>query len=560
MRIRTCLATIIAAVAVASAAAAQEPPDTPKGTGAITGRVTAGDTGRPIPGATVSTISWDSMRVPKIARTDADGRYELTGLPAGRFEFSVAASGYLAWQLGSPLSDGLPPVDLEDGARVKAADVVMYRPGAIEGVLLDEFGDPAPNVSVQVAQLQFAAGRRRLMPVGGGAARLTDDRGHFRVTGLAPGSYFVLALTGAFAGPADAGGAADTEGPAWFAQTYYPGTADVGAAQRIAVKRGETADGVGFSLVPARTVGVSGTVVDGDGLPAARSSVLLSVRDSLGSVEFLTARTAGGADGRFTFRNLSPGVYTIQAWGGPITQAGNLNSSEFGWLPLNVAGSEVTGLVVRTSRNAAARGRVVFEEGSVPPVPFRQVRVAGRPVELDSAPMGGGPNPTTMNEDGTFEILNLSGRWVIRPDVTSPDWTLKHVTLGGKDVTDAPIDFKDKDVEGLEVVLTTRNPSIGGAVLDDRGRAIGNFSVIVFAADSRRWTYPSRFVALGRPSQQGQYKIGGLPPEDYLVVALPPITGGEWQDPEFLESLRPLAQPVTLVEGDAKSIDLRLKR
>jgi hypothetical protein len=84
--------------------------------------------------------------------------------------------------------------------------------------------------------------------------------------------------------------------------------------------------------------------------------------------------------------------------------------------------------------------------------------------------------------------------------------------------------------------------------------------VIVFAADQSKCTFPSRFIKLGRPNQDGRFKVTGLPPENYLVVALPAVNGSEWQDPEFLETLRSLATPVTLSEDDAKTIDLKLAR
>ena len=52
----------------------------------------------------------------------------------------------------------------------------------------------------------------------------------------------------------------------------------------------------------------------------------------------------------------------------------------------------------------------------------------------------------------------------------------------------------------------------------------------------------------------------GLPPEDYLVVAIPPVQGTTWQDPEFLALLRGRATAVTLAEGQKQTLDLRLLR
>ena len=182
------------------------------------------------------------------------------------------------------------------------------------------------------------------------------------------------------------------------------------------------------------------------------------------------------------------------------------------------------------------------------------------PAWLIAAPMGGGPNPTEMNDDWTFAIHNLRGSWVFRADVQSADWTLKRITLDAKDVTDTPITFTDKDVEGLEVTLTARNASVSGSVTDANGRPTGRYTIVVFAADRSRWTFPSRFLAVGRPNQNGQYKVTGLPPESYLIVAVATIQGSEWQDPEFLEALRPFAQSITVTEGDAKTLDLKLRK
>lgn len=87
-----------------------------------------------------------------------------------------------------------------------------------------------------------------------------------------------------------------------------------------------------------------------------------------------------------------------------------------------------------------------------------------------------------------------------------------------------------------------------------------DYAVVVFAADRERWTFPSRFLALARPDQEGRFDVRKLPPENYLVVAVPFIRGNEWEDPEFLERVRGDATPVLLLEGERRALDLILKR
>ncbi len=550
---RCMMLALVAWAAVAPAFAQDPAPAGPKATASIVGRVVAADTGRAIRGAVVAALSWDVMRVPKTAGTDEQGRFEFTELLPGRYELSLNVTGYVPYETsGNRVGNALPPIDLGEGARFDKANIALHRPGAIEGRLRDEFGDPAPNVLVQVTRFEYAAGRKRLMPVSSRTApRPTDDKGHFRVFGLTPGSYYVTALGGAFV---------EGGGPAGFAPTYFPGTSEIGEAMPIDVKIGETTPEVAFQLAAVRTANVGGILVGGDGQPVPQGTLMLMIRDSLRSAAFTMARAISSRDGSFLFRNVPPGTYTVQAWGRSIGGGGNLNASEFGSLPVAVTGPDVLGVVVNVARGASARGRVVFEEGSATQPKPGQVRVAGGPVEFDAAPVAGGPTPTEMHDDWTFALHNLTGSWVIRADVQSADWTLKRITLEGKDVTDTPIEFKGKDVDGLEVTLTSRNASIAGAVADASGRPAGRYSVIVFAADPSRWAFPSRFLAVGRPNQDGRFKVTGLPPENYLVLAVPALQGSEWQDPDLLETLRPFAQAITLSEGEARTLDLKLRK
>jgi hypothetical protein len=65
---------------------------------------------------------------------------------------------------------------------------------------------------------------------------------------------------------------------------------------------------------------------------------------------------------------------------------------------------------------------------------------------------------------------------------------------------------------------------------------------------------------LGRPTQEGSFKIAGLPPEDYFAIALPAVQGSQWQDPDFLKSLEDAATRILLGDGEAKTLTLRLLR
>src|SRR5438128_6148938 len=64
------------------------------GTARIRGRVVAADTGLPLRKAQVRVFS-PELRENRMASTDAEGKYELKDLPAGRYQVSVTKGSYV---------------------------------------------------------------------------------------------------------------------------------------------------------------------------------------------------------------------------------------------------------------------------------------------------------------------------------------------------------------------------------------------------------------------------------------------------------------------------------
>ena len=163
--------------------------------------------------------------------------------------------------------------------------------------------------------------------------------------------------------------------------------------------------------------------------------------------------------------------------------------------------------------------------------------------------------------------VSLTGRVVTGSGPEARPVRRARVTLAGQALT-APR-FADTDTKGayrfdrlpagVQVVLTPKVSRIGGGVSDDKG-SISDYAVVIFASDPTKWIDRSRFVVMARPSQQGRFEVRGLPPEDYLAVALPNVVGNEYMDPEFLQQLRRLATPFTIMEGDSKTLELTLKK
>jgi hypothetical protein len=166
----------------------------------------------------------------------------------------------------------------------------------------------------------------------------------------------------------------------------------------------------------------------------------------------------------------------------------------------------------------------------------------------------------SVKENGTFEIDGLVGGRTFRFANPPAGWHLKRITHEGEDVTDKGFDFKPgEDVEGFTIELTRKTQTITGAVTDDKGTAVKEYTVVVFPEDSEKWTLANtRWMSSARADQQGQFKIANLPPGRFLAVAVEYVPQGEWMDPEWLTRAVKEATKFTLDEGAAKTLDLKL--
>ncbi|MEX2663714.1 MAG: carboxypeptidase-like regulatory domain-containing protein, partial [Vicinamibacterales bacterium] len=223
------------------------------GTGAIMGKVTTADENRPIRRVQIS-LSSTALSENKTMSTSSQGTFAFTELPAGRYMLTAFRGGYLRLQYGQrrPGEPGRP-IQLGEAQTVSNADFALPRTSALVGRITDEVGDPLPGASIFPMQWKYFRGQRRLVPVsGGGPFNRTDDTGGYRISGLEPGDYFVMATT------RDAWN--DETNPKeriGFLPTYSGGTPDPVSAQRLKVGLGQEVIVPDFAMAPGRVGSIS---------------------------------------------------------------------------------------------------------------------------------------------------------------------------------------------------------------------------------------------------------------------------------------------------------------
>jgi Carboxypeptidase regulatory-like domain len=529
-------------------------PSAQTGTAAIRGRVVAGDTGKPLRRVRITATAAELGGEPRNTSTDADGRFELAGLPAGLYNVRVSRSGYLTLRYGQRRPGELgKPLQLLDAQILDRVDFTLPRMGLITGRILDDNNEPIEGVNVFALRAMYFNGRRQYVPTGESPQVQTDDAGQYRLLGLAPGSYIVRAMTRE-TWTVTRGNTSEVMG---YVPTYFPGTTAMAQARKVTVRLGQEALNTDFALVPGRAATLSGRAVDSRGRPFQNVSVRQEIRgESFGSFGQIASTTAA-ADGSFTIRHVPPGEYLLGA-----STGSDRSDPEVAMMPLTVDGTDIDNIVLTGSAGGLVSGQVVTEEGAVPTIP--RLRISA--VEFSR----GQPSPMILGafrnagrseiaEDGTFSINGVFGRSRLRLIGLPEDWAVKAVLHDGRDVAETPIELRSGEtMTGVQVILTRRITSLTGQLTDAKGAPLADGTVVVFSTEPQRWVDDSRFVRAARPDQQGLWRIKGLPPDEYFVVAVETVEEGQWFESEFLEAIRRYAEKVQLAEAGSETVSLKL--
>jgi protocatechuate 3,4-dioxygenase beta subunit len=557
----------------------------PTGTGVIRGRVVAADTGSAIRRANVSLIptvaaplgtvttalmngapvqmgSVSGIR-PRTATTDSQGAFEFTGLPAGTYRLTASANQYYAAYLGMtygakrPNGPGIQdfgqPIELTTGQVFDKAIIGLPRGGVIVGRVTDDSGDVLSRV--QVYTLFYPPGSPRGQRMGSNAQ--TDDLGQFRLFGLTPGDYVLVAEA---RGPTfvQPNAPPETEeDKIGFVTTYYPNTPDEAAAQRVRARTGGETTGIELRMASGRLFRISGAIIDSQGRPSIRTNGSVVRRQSGGMNGF---GFSTDEQGRFQMRNIPPGNYrlVVRASSVPIDgpRASNEPAGEMANMLLSI-NSDLENIAVVTAPGATISGQVVFEEGPPLQAP-QQMRVSAQVADPEgNMGMMINPQPALVTPDLTFTMKGMMGEFVLRAGAQGQ--YLKAVMMGAEDIIDTPREFKNGDK--VTLVLTARASTLEGTVTDAQGKPSTDAGIIFFSEDKASWRVNSSKMRRSGVDQTGHYKLPGLMPGRYFIVAVPRerVNGlAPGTDATFFEQLSKDATAVVVGEDEQRQVDLKV--
>jgi Carboxypeptidase regulatory-like domain len=394
----------------------------------------------------------------------------------------------------------------------------------------------------------------------------------------------LLTLAGSAIGPAPS-----SDGHVFvYPTTFHPNTASPSRATIVTVASGEERSGIDFQLVPVATRRVSGVIVTNDtvrgGIP-----VRLMVEDAADApLEQEVATTVTDRAGAFVFPAVPVGLYSLRViQGGRLasglagtstiihTSAGTISSADrasmnvfmdsfsLRWasFPIAVGRDDIANLSIALRPGLNLTGRAEFTGSRERPAP----RLGQVFVTIDSLAETSRLAAVAGRFDGSgqFSAFGFAGgRYVIRVGPAPQGWFLQSITYGGRDVLDTPLNIEAADATGVTFTFTDRPTEVIGTVRNSSGNSDPGATVIVFPSDSQTWSsmwINSRRFRSMRVESTGVFKLSPLSAGSYFIVAIPDEVAGDWQDPSFLDALSRTASQFTLVEGESKTLDLRIR-
>jgi protocatechuate 3,4-dioxygenase beta subunit len=442
----------------------------------------------------------------RAARSDAQGRFEMPDLPAGRARLGVAAPGFVGIESFA--------VDLPRPAAAGELRLVLQRGAVLQGRVTTAAGEPVPAVRVGLRE----------------AVAITDDDGSYWLEGAALGRQEVLflhpsygrqvkpfevqpgvnALDVAFApGVEVTGRVVDENGEP------VPGArVELGSRREVRQYQDVTGDDGRFRLFPvvagqyrlrAGAEGFSGTEVSapldvaGDPVPNLeikldRGTVLsgnilgLSPED-LPRVEVVARDDLGGTAavwsdgrGRYEVHSLHPGDWVVRA-----TLWGDQRQAQIR-VPVHRSDRELA-RDLEFGKRLRLSGQVLYDEE---PLPEATVSLRGERLAVDRA--------TTTDYEGRFQLDDLE------PDT----YKFGLIHPGKLLLHKEQIDLKgDRDI-----VVRLQTSTLGGTVV-----SAADGKPIAEALLSMRPTEGTEFLMTAGTKPDGRFRMHHVPPGSYQLQA-----------------------------------------
>lgn len=465
--------------------------------------------GRPLARAHVTLyLLQQGLEFPlKTGASDSSGHFSFAGLAAGSYVVTAQREGFATAKYGQRRWNGAgAPVVLGDDGQF-FAELRLRRLGAVTGHVWDENQVGLPGSTVYAYQV----GREPLLV---SASAVSDDRGVYRIAGLAPGEYHILT------------GARVLEDRRSLLPTFFGQDSGAAQARRVVVELESEVEHVDIQPLAGRLGLLRGQVTGGTAIRVRLSS------------EFQSRQVTPGPGGTFSFDQLAPGEYELFAVsaGAPVLAA-------YRKVTLGQGPAEVTlGLgplpTVRVRAEVNGAGGFAPQQLAV----WLKAKDAARQLTFAAPPLRVSPGGVTPVSPGEY----------VASAQVSPDYYVQSIRVS--QAAQGHHEFTALPSQSIELVVTVsaRPAKLEGKVTLVGGQPAASAPVFLRAAD------PELLSRLGgsratRTGPDGSYEFSGLPPGEYQV-----FSSFDFEEPQEADWQAVPAKTVRLEESQQARLDLDL--
>ncbi|HSS22262.1 MAG TPA: hypothetical protein VLL54_19480 [Pyrinomonadaceae bacterium] len=538
-RYTTILVFCVGLVGLPRVAVAQAKVSTRTTPGSIAGRVTIG--GKGVPGVVVGARNAEFAGMPEPSikgTTDADGNYQITGLPPDTYQVSPFAPTHVWTDDRVPARLRAKTILLGEGEAVNGIDFSLTRGGVITGKVTDADGKPVIEENVQIL-FEDQSKHGQMIPSAGGYSFMTDDRGIYRIYGIPAGRYRVAVGQGndlPFANP--------RSGRAVYKRTYYPDAAEMSAGEVVEVTEGGEASNIDITV--GRTLpsfAVSGKVVEEETLkPVAGLTFGLRRQVQAGGGP-INASSLSTSQGEFRVENVPPGKYWL------IVLSRDNTEALIDPLPFDLVDHDVEGLVVKTKQGQTLSGSVVIENSNDRSV-YAKLLQERLLVYVRMGPQSPGQGREgTLNSDGSFRVSGLQAGQVTFSlnEQDRRKMTLFRVQRVERDGVAEPRGLEIKtgeNIAGVKLFVVYGSATVRGQVRFLNGELPGNVypSVWLKKVGETGNAFRSSFL-----DARGRFVMENVPAGSYEVNVNLDLRGSRPPVPK---------QVITVSEGGVTEVDI----
>ena len=472
----------------------------------LDGTVTNAVTGEPVRKARITARAAGATYS---AVSDGSGRWSMPSIVPGEYEVTAERQGHLPPPAKRPLVQ-VP----EDGA----VALELLPLGVIFGRVVDQEGDPLPNVAVHALAYDYT---RAAPTVRVAAKASTDDRGEFRLFDVRPGRYYIQAA------PSDLSRAI----------LYHAGATDIAQASPVDLAAGVEVGGIDFRLGKPPLFRISGRAVEAQTGQPLRAVIVAEA----GGAPVWRYSAQSDSDGLFAITGVRPGGYQIR-----VTQN---SGPRVMWAeqPVLVSGRDIEGIQLAAAPSVEIPGMVIVD-GARPAKPLN-LRVT-----LDPSERFGFTETALPKPDGTFTITAGPLLFALQVIGIPPELYLRDIRFGAEDASAGRIDAR-RGGAPLSLMLAANPGRIAGSVETAAGKPAVGVLVAITPADPAVARYDLTRTIYA--DADGQFVASSLAPGDYKVFAWdrfdPSLTGSL----EFRRLLSRSFTTVTVQAGAEASVRLR---